>query len=54
MNKLSASEWCKAVSNVCNGKAGGKPEAAQGGGDDVHQFDAAMKEALGYASSQLK
>jgi len=54
VEKLNASEWCKAVSSVCNGKAGGKPEAAQGGGDDVSQFDVAMKESLTYASNQLK
>lgn len=53
-NKLSAAEWCKEAANACNGKGGGKPEAAQAQGEDVSKFDDAMKAAFTYASQQLK
>jgi len=53
-SKLNASDWCKEVAIVCNGKGGGKAESAQASGDDVSKLSEAMKRGLLFAGEKLK
>jgi len=51
-SKLGAGEWAKSVSEKFGGKAGGKPESAQGS-VDVSKFDDVFNAAIEYVSSKL-
>jgi alanyl-tRNA synthetase len=52
-DKLKAGDWAKEVAEVCGGKGGGKPEAAQASGQ-VSKCDDAVKAATTIASSKLQ
>lgn len=50
---LNAVEWLQTVSELVNGKHGGKPEASQGSGTDAKKVDEALKAAEAFASMKL-
>ena len=50
---LKADEWVKQVSKVIGGKAGGKPQAAQGCGDNFGKVPEAMEIAKAFALLKL-
>lgn len=52
-NGLKADDWVKRVSKVIGGKAGGKPQSAQGSGDNFNAVDEAMEVARGFAKLKL-
>jgi len=46
---LKAGDWVREVCGVLNGKGGGKPDAAQGGGSDANKIGEALKTGRTYA-----
>jgi len=50
---LKADEWVKQVSKLIGGKAGGKPQSAQGSGDNIESLQAAMEVANEFAKLKL-
>jgi len=50
---LNAGQWVRAAAGVVGGKGGGKPEAAQGGGDNPAKIDEAVALALRHAQEAL-
>jgi len=52
-NKIGAGDWAKEVAEICGGKGGGKPDAAQASGE-LPKFDEALKAATTIANSKLQ
>eukprot|EP00112_Aurelia_sp_Birch-Aquarium-sp1_P026783 Seg972.2 transcript_id=Seg972.2/GoldUCD/mRNA.D3Y31 product="Alanine-tRNA ligase cytoplasmic" protein_id=Seg972.2/GoldUCD/D3Y31 len=52
-NGLKADDWVKRVSKIIGGKAGGKPQSAQGSGDNFNAVDEAMEVAREFAKLKL-
>ena len=50
---LKAGEIIKAVTAVCGGKGGGKPDSAMGGGSDVSKLDNALACVDDFVSQKL-
>jgi alanyl-tRNA synthetase len=50
---LNAGEWVRAAAAVLNGKGGGKPDAAQGGGTDVGKLRECLATAEQFAEQKL-
>eukprot|EP00794_Sanderia_malayensis_P019007 gene19007-20919_t len=52
-NGLKADEWVKKVSKIIGGKAGGKPQSAQGCGENFSSVNQAMEIATEFAKMKL-
>ena len=50
---FKASDWCKEVQGLINGKGGGKPENAQASGPRVEGVAEAMEKAVKFAMDKL-
>eukprot|EP01027_Heterolobosea_sp_BB2_P011944 GEZU01017335.1.p1 GENE.GEZU01017335.1~~GEZU01017335.1.p1 ORF type:complete len:974 (-),score=426.07 GEZU01017335.1:139-3060(-) len=52
-NKFDAVEWIKETCKACDGKGGGKPNYAQGQGNDTSKVDDAAQIAIQFANLKL-
>ena len=50
---IKAGEIIKAITPICGGKGGGKPDSAMGGGSDVSKLKDALAEVENFVSSKL-
>ncbi len=50
---IKAGDLVKAVSAICGGKGGGKPDSAMGGGSDLLKLDDAMAAVDNFVASKL-
>jgi alanyl-tRNA synthetase len=50
---VHAGEWLKSVAPIVDGKGGGRPESAQGGGSAVDQIPKALEEAKAWIQSKI-
>ena len=53
-SKLSAAEWCQAAVTPFGGKAGGKPDKAQGGHEALDKASESAECAKKFAAEKLK